>query len=290
MESDLFRGVVPFVAVVEELSFTKAAVRLGVTAAAVSKAVQTLEDDLGVKLLARTSRSVALTRDGAMFFERCRAAVQALASAKSDTAAAGKAPQGEAVLSAPFLVASAVVAAIAPLRQRHPRLVVRLEVTDALARLGDRVDVAVRIGGSDENVVARVLRTTRWKTVASPDYLARRQAPRSVDELALHECLVFVAPNGRQRAWSFSEKRTIDVAPAFLVDHGPSLLSSARAGLGIAQVLDFMVDADVKSGALVELLASEAAEGPPIRALTLPGRRSPNVRVIVDALVAAFSS
>src|SRR5437763_12573830 len=137
------------------MSFRKAAVRLGVTPAAVSKAVQTLEDDLGVKLLARTSRTVSLTRDGAMFFERCRAAVQQLASARSDTQAAGKAPQGEATISAPFLVAPVVTAAIASLRARHPRLTLRLQVTDSLARVGDRVDVAVRIGGSDEDVVAK---------------------------------------------------------------------------------------------------------------------------------------
>ncbi|HEY4221536.1 MAG TPA: LysR family transcriptional regulator [Myxococcota bacterium] len=283
--------MVPFVAVVEELSFRRAAVRLGVTPAAVSKAVQILELELGVKLLERTSRAVALTRDGAMFFERCKTAVTAIAGARSDTAAAGKAPQGEALVSAPFLVAPTVCDALATLRQKHPRLLVKLEITDALAKLGpDRVDVAVRIGGNDDTLVQKALRDTRWATVASPAYLARRGAPTAVDDLSLHECLVFVAPNGRRRAWTFKSDDAFAPHAALLVDYGPALLDAARADMGIAQVLDFMVDADLKSGRLVRVLDHDDEAGPTIRALSLPGRRSPNVKAIVDALLLAFTA
>ena len=286
---DLFRGVVPFVAVAEELSFQRAAVKLGVTRAAVSKAVQTLEAELGVRLLERTSRSVALTREGALFFQRCQDAVLAVTAARTETADARRAPQGEATVSAPFLVAAPVVDAVTLLRRRHPRLTVRLQVTDALARLGAGVDVAVRIGGHDDSLVARVLRDTRWVTVASPAYLAKNPAPLVVGELFAHECLVFLAPNGRPRAWSFSGG-DVEVVAAFVVDHGPSLLDAVREGMGVAQLLDFMVDDDINAGRLVALLAGDAAAGPAVRALSLPGRRSPNVKAILEALTLAFAA
>lgn len=288
MTIDLFRGVVPFVAVAEELSFHRAAIRLGVTRAAVSKAVQALEAELGVRLLERTSRTVSLTREGAMFFQRCKDAVDAVTVARSDTADARRAPQGEAVVSAPFLVARPVVSAVALLKRRHPRLTVRLHITDALAKVGAGVDVAVRIGGSDETLAARTLRDTRWVTVAAPAYLARNPAPLRTDELFAHDCLVFLAPNGRPRSWSFAAG-DVDVSAAFIVDHGPSLLDAARDGMGIAQVLDFMVEEDVKAGRVVEVLARDATIGPSVRALSVAGRRSPNVKAILDALTSAFA-
>jgi len=289
MSTDVFRGVASFVAVVEELSFRRAAARLGVTPAAVSKAVLGLETELEVKLLERTSRAVSVTPEGAVFFAQCRVAVAAVAGARSEMSATRSAPRGEAVVSAPFILAPLVSAAVAQLRFRHPRLMVRIQVTDQMARFAsERVDVAVRIGDADPGLLAKLLRKTRWRTVAAPAYLSRRGTPRSSAELAGHECLVFVAPNGRQRAWSFVDE-TVSVPPAMLTDHGPTLRDAALAGMGITQVLDFMVDDDVHSGRLVAVLEDQVADGPPLRALTLPGRQSANVRAIFAELGRAFS-
>src|SRR4051794_13616361 len=102
MEIELFRGIVPFVAVAEAKSFRKAAARLGVSPAAVSKAVQVLELRVGIALLARDARSVALTREGAIFFERCREAVAAVGGAREAIEPSRKTPSGELVVSAPF--------------------------------------------------------------------------------------------------------------------------------------------------------------------------------------------
>lgn len=289
MDIDVFRGVAPFVAVVEELSFRKAAARLHVTPAAVSKAVQTLEAELGVKLLERTSRVVTVTREGASFFQSCRSAVAAVSGARSEAAASRRAPQGEAVVSAPFILSPLVVDALAQLRHRHPRLTVRLHVSDQIARLAsERVDVAVRIGAAEDTLVARLLRRTRWITVAAPAYLARKPPPAQVAALADHDCLVFVAPNGRPRAWTF---RSGETSPrgALLVDHGPSLQDAACAGMGVAQLLDFMVQDDLAHGRLVSVLDHEIAEGPPLRALCMPGRQSANVKAIFAQLAQTFA-
>src|SRR5690349_11522727 len=92
---DLFAGVLPFVRTAEERSFGRAAASLGITTAAVSKAIKRLEQDLGVELLQRSSRSVALTREGAIFLDRCRGAVQGVLGAREEMQASRREPEGE---------------------------------------------------------------------------------------------------------------------------------------------------------------------------------------------------
>lgn len=290
MDRELFRGIVPFVAVAESLSFRRAASRLGVTSAAISKAVLALEAELGMQLLQRTSRAVSLTHEGELFLARCQGAIAQVTFAREQLRGAGKGPQGQAVVSAPFVLAPMVVRALAELRLRHPRLGVRLQVSDQVSRLAaEGVDVAVRMGPiEDQSLVVRPLGRTRWLTLAAPDYLARRGTPQHVSELAQHECVVFVGPNGRDRAWSF-ESGGVNVAAALRLDHGPSLLCAARSGLGIVQVLDFMGAADVRAGRLLALFEDVSAEGPALNALCTARRRSSaNVKAIFAALSAAF--
>jgi LysR family transcriptional regulator, regulator for bpeEF and oprC len=292
MERELFRGVVPFVAVAEALSFRRAAARLGVTAAALSKSVQALEAELGLQLLQRTSRAVSLTHEGEVFLSRCQGAIAQVAGAREELRGAGRGPQGQAVISAPFVLTPWVVTALAELRLRHPRLTVRLNVTDQVSRLAaDGVDVAVRMGPvEDQSLVMRPLRRTSWLTLASPAYLARRGTPEGARQLAQHECVVFVGPNGRDRAWVF-EGGSLDVAAALRLDHGPSLLDAARAGLGIVQVMDLMGAQDVRAGRLIPILQDVAAQGPQLSALCTARRRANvNVKVIFAALVEAFAA
>jgi DNA-binding transcriptional LysR family regulator len=290
MDRELFRGIVPFVAVAESLSFQRAAKRLGVSSAAISKAVLALEAELGLQLLQRTSRAVSLTHEGEQFLARCQGAVAQVSFAREQLRGARKGPQGQAVVSVPFVLAPIVVRALADLRLRHPRLSVRLVVSDQVSRLAaEGVDVAVRMGAvEDQSLIARPLRRTRWLTLASPEYLARRGTPARQSELGEHECVVFVGPDGRDRAWSF-EAGPLSVPAALRLDHGPSLLDAARSGLGIVQVLDFMGANDVRVGRLVPLLQDVSAEGPQLNALCTARRRaSANVKAIFTALVDSF--
>lgn len=294
LRPDLFAGVLPFVRTAEERSFGRAAASLGITTAAVSKAVRKLEDDLGVKLLDRSSRSVTITREGEVFLERCRQAVLGVQGAREAIQGAKREPQGELSVTMPFILADFVITGLAGLGAQYPRLAFRLHMTDRLARLGDeRHDVAVRVGQlEDSSLVARLLRRTRWITVASPSYLARRPAPKTIAELDRHNCLCFVAPNGKRRDWTFTDEgRTgsASVRGNLLIDHGTYLLAAAEAGMGLCQVLDFMVQQQLRDGTLVEVLRHAAAEGPAIHAVSTPGRaRSAGVRVFVDFLVEAF--
>lgn len=291
---DLFVGVLPFVRTAEERSFGRAAASLGITTAAVSKAVRKLEDDLGVKLLERNSRVVSLTKDGAVFLERCRQAVLHVQGAREVMQGTRREPQGELAVTLPYILAPFVVPDLARLGAQYPRLTFRLHVSDRIARLADEsYDVAIRMGRLESSsLVSRLLRTTRWVTVGSPSYLARRPAPRSPADLAAHDCLRFIATNGRPREWTFlAEGRPITVASrgTLLIDHGGELLSAARSGMGLCQALDFMVEGAVRDGALVEVLADFAAPGPNIHALATSNRsRSANVRAFMQFLVDAF--
>ena len=293
--TELFTGVVPFLHVAEHLSFKRAGEQLGISTAAVSKAVARLEARLGVKLLGRSSRTVALTPEGRLFLECSREAVASMEAASAQLARARTQPRGDVRISMSFILGPIVVTALPALTARHPELVVHLEVTDRVSGLlADNIDVALRVGArTSSSLVSRVLCRPRWVTVASPGLLARHDAPMRPAELARHNCLRFVDPRGRPVPWWFAEPaeppRPHEVHGNLLVDQGELVLAAAIAGAGVAQLLDFMVADAVRDGRLVEILEPFACEGPPIHAVTAPERsKSPNVRAVVEHAAATF--
>lgn len=288
---DPFTGLLPFVHVAEEKSFRRAASRLGVTTAAVSKAVARLEASLGVALLERTSRSVSLTAEGTAYLARCREALDAMRAARDVVAQSRETVSGRLKVSASPIVARPLVRDLGRLLSRHPRLSVELSVTDRLARVVEEdIDVAIRIGPLEgSSLVAREVYAPRWVTVASPVYLGRRGLPRAVGDLASHDRLVFVLPSGKPRAWAFTEGQ-VDAAATLLVDQGDLLVEGALAGLGVAQVLDFMVREQLRDGRLVEVLPDVAPKGPRISAVSTHRRlRTSKVRAFVSLLPALFA-
>lgn len=289
--SDLFSGVLPFVRAAEERSFRRAAARLGLTPAAVSKAIARLEEQLGVRLLSRTTRQVALTREGELFLTHCRQAVTEVDTGRDAVAQARRVAQGDVTLSLPFILGPHVVQRLGGFRARFPSLTLHLHVTDRHVRLGEeRVDVALRVGVlPDSELIARRLMQPRWVTVASPKYLARRGTPHRLAELAEHECLKFRPPRGGTVEWTFRDAR-VKTASSLDTDQGELLVGAALSGLGLCQVFDFMVERPLRDGTLVEVLAEHATEGPPVHALCSPGQqRVPRVRALFDYLRDAFA-
>jgi len=291
VELDTFRGVVPFVAVAEEKSFRKAAARLEVSPAAVSKAIATLEEDVGHALFTRTTRAVALTRQGEVFFERCQQALAAVRGAREALTTSHGEPQGQLGLSVPFIAVPLLTPALALLSSRFPLLRFDVRVSDQLSRFAEEsVDVAVRIGTlASSTLVARRLKKTRIVTIASPGYLARHGTPLKAAQLGEHRCLVVRAPDNKPRPFVLSTG-AVPVKPLLVVDHGPTLLDAALAGLGVTQAFDFMVEPLVRDGKLVEVIPELAAKGPDIFAVCPAGRKtSANVRATFDALAEHFS-
>lgn len=284
-DADAFAGVVPFVAVADTLGFRAAAARLGVTAAAVSRSVQRLEERLGARLVERTTRRVRLTPEGERYAARAREALAQMKLAEGEVIAAQRAPQGTVAVSASPILAPLVVPRLARLFLRHPALRVELSLSDRVVRFAeDRVDVALRVGPAvDESLVAHVLLRPSWVTVASPAYLARRPPPKSVDDLAAHDCLRFAQGRSRPRPWTFAT-RSFEPEGPLDVDLGDALVDAAIAGVGVAQVLDFMAEGALRDGALVELLAHERAPGPAVQAVHPAGRTLPRVRALLAFL------
>lgn len=295
---DLFAGVLPFFHTAEELSFRRAAERLGISTAAVSKSVQKLEERLGVKLLVRTSRTVRLTPEGELYRERCREAIASLVAGRELMSQSRRQPRGEVNVTLSMILGRIVVPALPKLTARYPNLEVRLTMTDQVSRLvQESLDVAVRIGArTDSSLVSRPLLSPRWVTVAAPSYLARRGAPSGPDELDRYNALRFVGPNGKPRSWTFADPATggtvvRDVAGNLRVDHGDQLVDAAIAGLGVAQVLDFMVVEPLRDGRLERVLVTFEAAGPLVHAVSTPERsKTPNVRAFVTFLKDVFSA
>lgn len=295
--TDLFAGVLPFIAVAEAQSFRRAAERLGVSTAAVSKAVKRLETELGVRLLERSSRKVALSAEGQALLPRAREAVALLRAGREAAAHGAREPRGKVTVSAPFTLSAQVSPTLARLTLQHPALAVALRFSDRIVRFVDEgVDVAVRMGElADSSLVARLLLRPRWVTVAAPAYLGRRGAPRRPEDLAPAEQLAFVMPGGQRLPWVLlatpGGEATRELAPGGALDasYGDALVHAAIAGVGVAQVLDFMAAEALARGELVELFADLAAAGPPIYAMCLPGRQgTPRVRAVLGALAEAF--
>jgi DNA-binding transcriptional LysR family regulator len=295
--ADLFSGVVPFVAAAECQSFREAARKLGLTPSAVSKAITRLEARLGLRLLNRTSRTVSLTEEGEAFLRGCQEAVQSVRSAEERVLQAHRAPRGRLTVSVPLLLGKLVVLpALKQFCERYPALSVHASLTDRLVSLADEnVDAVVRVGTlPDSRLSTRKLRDVRWVTVAAPTYLTQRGIPRTPGELASHNCLKFVLPNGTVQEWEFeapgAQPSVTTTHGSLFCDHGEGLIEAACAGLGVFQAHDYAVAKSLAAGRLVEVLADFRSAGPSISLLVAPGRRaSPKIRAFVEFMLETLS-
>ncbi|MEM6927788.1 MAG: LysR family transcriptional regulator [Myxococcota bacterium] len=279
------RNVEPFVRVAEAGSFRGAARRLGVSPAAVSKAVARLEEELGIRLFERTSRRVELTPEGRSLLPHARAALDHLQAGLDEVARARGSVQGQLRLALPFLLGPPVVERLPDLQARHPRLTFEIRVSDEWIDLAAHdVDVALRIGElpTDADLVARPLARPRWATVASPAYLGRHGTPATIDDLQRHPCGVFRTPRGTPATWQFRSGE-VQVPATFVVDQGELLVQAAIGGLCLVQAFAWMVARPLADGSLVEVLPQLSTAGPPVSAVHLPRRRNvPRVRAFVE--------
>lgn len=285
--NDLFAGILPFVEAARARSLRRAADKLGVSPAAVSKAIRRLEDDLGVQLLNRTTRRVNLSPEGALFLARCEEAIAQLRAGRQQLEMSRHDPAGELTVSASFILGPLLVARLPRFLGRYPKLELHLRLSDQYSELIDEgVDVALRVGElEDSALVSRRLLESRWVTVAAPAYLARAGTPAQPEALLAHNCLRFRSPRGQLVDWRFAGGRGLAVAGNLTLDQGELLLQAAAQGAGVFQALDFMVGEYLRDGRLVEVLAEYACPGPPVQAVYLQGQRaSPRVRALVDFL------
>jgi DNA-binding transcriptional LysR family regulator len=283
-----------FVRVVERGSFAAAAADLGLTPSALSKLVTRIEDRLGVRLLTRTTRKLALTAEGELFVARSRDILASIEAAEAEVTAASARPRGHLRISVGTAVAKQILVPALPVfLADHPDITVELQVSDRQVDLvAEQVDVAIRSGAlGDSTLVARKIAEATRVICASPLYLEKHGSPRVPADLLQHNCLTL--PGLAWSQWPFHTYEGINrlaVSGTFTSDNAVLLLDMAVAGLGIARLADFMVARAVREGALVPLLVdSHVPESFPIHALTVPGRhRAPRVKAFIDFLAEQF--
>jgi len=277
--ADATHGLQLLVAIAEGGSFTAAGARLGLTPSAVSKAVMRVEARLGVRLLQRTTRSVAFTDAGEAYVSRGRELLGELEGLERETSSRGDAIRGTLRVSAPTVYGSLKVAPVlVSLARKHPALDVQLKCEDRLVDMvAERIDVAVRILSTlPAEVVARALGDDRRGLYASPAYLRNARAPKTLDELASHAVITYSGASTMMR-----RGRVV-----FATDSILAAREAARGGLGVAQLPEYLARDDVASGTLREVLPGAEPAKRKIYALYLPTRYlPPQVRAFIDLLV-----
>ncbi|HTJ98763.1 MAG TPA: LysR family transcriptional regulator [Bordetella sp.] len=281
-----------FAKVAETRSFTDAAKHLGLTSSAVSKAITRLEQELGVRLLHRTTRSVGLTNDGASFFERCQQILADVQDAENSLNRSRAAPHGRLRVHMPVGFGRRVIVPhLSGFIERFPDLVLDAELSDRMVDLAyEGIDVAVQIGElADARLIGRRLCNLRFVACAAPEYLARHGEPATPDDLDRHHCLAYVLLHtGRYREWQFvKDGRTFGktVSGRLNINNAESLLEAATAGLGVAMISNFIAADALRDGRLRPILTDYVALGPQVSAVYLPSKNlSPKVRAFVDFL------
>jgi DNA-binding transcriptional LysR family regulator len=254
--------IVVFTKVVETHSFTGAAEQLGVPKSTVSRKLAQLEERLGVRLVQRNTRKLALTDIGEAYYARCARIIADIAAAEQVITDMQTTPRGRVRVTAPVDLATRYLGAIvADFIAANPDVNVELEATDRIVDLIEEgFDVAVRFGPLPEStLIARRLCTIEQKLCASPAYLARRGAPATIEELDAHDRVLFV-PHPRAQSWALVNASQPDATaefgrPArFASNNVYAVRDAALAGAGIALITDFMVNADFEEGILVPVL------------------------------------
>ena len=278
-----------FVEVADAGGVSPAARRLGVSKSIVSRRLARLEEELGVQLLARTTRGAALTEAGATFREHAARACAEIDTARDTILPAGDL-RGRLRVAAPLTFGPTHFASVfAEMARRHPQLHVHTAYSDRFVDIvAEGFDCAIRVGYlQDSNLIARRVGPLYGKLVASPDYVRTHGAPEAPDDLAGHEALM----QGTE-AWQFLDgDRVITVHPRgrFKADNGTALIAAAVAGLGIGWLPDGLTAEYIASGALVPVMTRYPPPPAGIYVIRPPGPHpSLKVRALTELLIACF--
>jgi DNA-binding transcriptional LysR family regulator len=293
---DRMASMAAFTKVVGAGSFSAAAREMQVSQALVTKQIQELESWLvGARLLNRTTRRLSLTEVGTAFYERAARILEAVEEAKDAAGALQTVPRGRLRINAPVSFGLLHLApAITDFLQRFPDVSVEMLVNDRVVDLLEgEFDVGVRIGRlRDSSLIARKIAPIRLVVCAAPDYLARRGAPKTPDDLTKHDCLeyTYFESRGEWRLLDPNGKEiVVPVSGRYLANNADVLRITAIAGGGVILCPTFIVGEDLRSGRLVRLLPDYPPPEQALHALYPPGRHlSAKVRSFVDFLVARF--
>lgn len=295
LSTDRLKGIETFVAVANAGSFTAAAERLSLTNSAVSKSVARLEGRLGMRLFERTTRSLALTEEGATYHAVCTRMLVELEEAETALASQCSEPAGQLRIDLPATFGRLhVLPQILAFAETHPKLRPHVTFTDRFVDiLEEGIDLAVRIGGPSiwpAGLAHRCLGTERVIFCAAPAYLQRHGMPRTFEDLVDHACILFGRGDGTVSPWLFvdaqGQPETRAVEARIVVGNGEAQVAAVTSGCGIAQLATWLIKDQLQRGELVEILPHLATDG---LALHLAWPRSRESLPKVQGLVALLS-
>jgi DNA-binding transcriptional LysR family regulator len=292
---DQFKQISTFVEVVAKGSLSAAARAEGIAPAMIGRRLDALEERLGVKLLQRTTRRIALTDEGTAFLEDCQRILADLQDAEAAVSDRSARATGHLTISAPAGFGRRHVAPLLPsFLAEHRDLTLSLNLNDRVVDLiGEGIDVAIRIASlTDSSLVGAKLADNKRVVVASPAYVKRHGAPKMLDDLSKHNCLA-ISSQGSQRGWTFRQHGrnvTIKVTGNMECNDGQVLHDWALAGKGLSWRSMWEVATEIESGQLVTVLDEFAAPGNDIYAVFAQRRHLPlRIRALVDFLRRSYA-
>lgn len=283
-----------FIAVMETGSFAAAALRLNTSSGQASKLVARLEQDLGVRLINRTTRALAATEVGRSYYQRIRSILDDLDTLDDEVRARSTTPRGLLRLTAPLTFGTMqLVPALNEFATRYPLIEIDVSLTDRMVNLVDEgFDAAIRAGRvADSSLIGRKLAAMGTMVVASDAYLAAHGTPTHPSDLRAHSCIQ--DSNFRDPAlWRFVESGqalTVPVTGRLRYSNAEACLSAAEMGLGLANVPDFVGAKALAEGRVRRVLQAFELSPGGIWAIYPPGRHlAAKVRVLVDFLAERF--
>lgn len=289
---DSLNGLTVFVQVAETRSFIAAGRLLGVSASAVGKSVARLEEKLGVRLFHRSTRSITLTAEGALFLARSRRILAELEAAEREISQTSAVPRGRLRVSLP-LVSSLVLPVLGEFMREYPEIELDLDFTDRMVDVIDEgFDAVVRTGDPvDSRLTARRLGAFRSLLVAAPDYLTRRGTPQIPADLMQHTCLHYRFPSsGKLEPWALRlppDEPELLLPTSMICNNIETRLCFAQQGLGIAYLPDFAIREPLANGHLQPILTDYVARSGVFYVLWPASKYpSPKVRALVNFLCA----
>ena len=293
---DKLKQMRAFVEAVDQGSLARAALAEDVTPVMLGRRIDALERRLGVKLLHRTTRRLALTESGTVFLEHARRLLADLELAETIVSDGQLDASGHLIVSAPAAFGRLHVAPHAPaFLAQHPKVRISFNLTDQVVDLvREGYELGIRIGGApDPSSVAVRLAANRRVVCGTPAYLARCGTPLTLEDLAQHNCLAFNLQGGQQRGWYFQrdgKQVSVKVNGTLDCNDGQLLHRWASEGLGLAWRSTWEIESQLAAGELVTVLDDYARPNYDILAIYMQQRHLPaRVRAFIETLKAAYA-
>jgi len=269
---DRLAAITVFVAIAEAGSLSAAGRRLGMPLPSVSRHLSALEDQVGARLITRTTRHLVLTEPGRHYLESCRRIIAELEAAEQRLAGGHDEPSGELAVTAPVVFGRLhVLPIMVEFLANFPRVTARMLLVDRVVDLIEEgLDVSLRLGAlPDSSLMVTGVGAIRQVTCASPGYLVKRGVPSVPQELSGHDCISFTMLSPPD-VWRFAGPKPqtrVTVAPRLIVNTAEAAIDAAKAGLGIARVLSYQAAASLADGSLRLILEDFEPEAMPVSLL-----------------------